>query len=469
LPKTRRKRAVARVPRSGRPQFTPAWLAGQLAQLLPGLPRMHLCVAFSGGADSTALLAALAQLRRPGLKVRAVHVDHHLQPGSARWSRHCRGVARQLGVTLKVRNIHVPRRRGESLEAAAREARYAALAAALTDGELLLTAHHADDQLETVLLQLLRGAGIAGIAAMPAVAPFAHTVLVRPLLERAGEELRAWLRSQGIAWVEDDSNADERLDRNYLRLQVLPLLRARWPAAAASVARTARHAAEAQRLLEALGAADAGRAAVGAALSAQVLRTLPAERRRNALRHWIGAAGFLAPPSRRLQEISGALLAARADTQPVVAWRGVRIRREKDLLVLQPGAAPTERAGAPAESSEPPLSWRWQRQRTFALPHGSLTLKTDARGPLDLDALTPQLTLRARRGGERLRPVRGGPRRALKGLLQEARIPVEERARLPLLFGGERLLAVADLWQDESVQAGPGSRRRGRLIWRATH
>jgi tRNA(Ile)-lysidine synthase len=463
---------VARVPRGGRPKFTPAWLGRRLAQLLPELPRRRVCVAFSGGADSTALLAALAQLKRPGLTVRALHVDHHLQPGSARWSAHCRRVARQLGVTLRVRNIQVPRRRGESLEAAARQARYNALAAALAEGEVLLTAHHADDQLETVLLQLLRGSGIAGIAAMPAVAPFARTLLVRPLLEIAGEELRAWLRSEGIAWVEDDSNADERLDRNYLRARVLPLLRARWPAAAASVARSARHAAEAQRLLDALGAADAARAAVGPALSAQVLRTLPADRRRNVLRHWIAVAGFLAPPSRRLQEISGALLAARPDTQPFVAWGGVRVQREKDLLVLRPGPAHTGSAGAePAHASptEPPLSWRWQRQRTFALPRGSLTLKSDARGPLDLEALAPLLTLRERRGGERLRPVRGGPRRALKGLLQEARIPVEERARLPLLFAGERLLAVADLWLDESVQASPKSRRRGRLIWRAPH
>ena len=180
------------------------------------------------------------------------------------------------------------------------------------------------------------------------------------------------------------------------------------------------------------------------------------------------AAGFLAPPSRRLQEISGALLAARPDTQPFVAWQGVRIRREQDLLVLRAVPAQAARAGAArAQPAEPPRSWRWQRQRTLALARGCLTLKTDARGPLDLDALAPQLTLRARRGGERLRPVRGGPRRALKGLLQEARIPVEERARLPLLFAGERLLAVADLWLDESVQAAPASRRRGRLIWRA--
>jgi tRNA(Ile)-lysidine synthase len=463
---------VARVPRGGRPKFTAAWLGRHLTQLLPDLTDRPLCVAFSGGADSTALLAALAKLKRPALTVRAVHVDHHLQPASARWSAHCRRMARRLGFALQVRNIQVACARGESLEAAARQARYAALAAALREGEVLLTAHHADDQLETVLLQLLRGAGIAGIAAMPAVAPFARTVLVRPLLERAGAELRDWLRGQGIPWVEDDSNADERLERNYLRARVLPPVRARWPGAAASVARTARHAAEAQRLLAALGAADAAQAAVGSALSAPVLRRLSVERRRNALRHWISTAGFLAPPTRRLQEITGALLAARPDTRPFVAWQGVRLQREQDLLVLRAEPSPAERANAPpphTAARNRPLSWRWQQQHTVALPHGVLTLRREARGPLDLDALAPRLTLRGRRGGERLRPVRGGPRRALKGLLQEARIPVEARAGLPLLFAGERLLAVADLWLDESVQAGPASQHRGRLIWRAAH
>jgi tRNA(Ile)-lysidine synthase len=452
------------------PGFGPRWLEERLAQLLPQFPHVRLCVAFSGGVDSTALLAALARLRRSPLKLRALHVDHGLQPRSASWSAHCRRIAKSLGVPLSVRRVPVLRRRGESLEAAARELRYRLCGEALGPGEALLTAHHQDDQLETLLLQLLRGAGIAGLAAMPEVAPLGRGLLVRPLLPLSRRQLADWVSARRLTYVEDDSNALLQLDRNYLRLRVLPLIRERWPAAAATVARAARHAAEAQRLLEALGAADAGRAAVGPALSVQVLRTLPAERRRNALRHWIVAAGFLAPPSRRLQEISGALLAARPDTQPFVAWQGVRIRREQDLLVLRAAPAQAARAGAArAQPAEPPRSWRWQRQRTLALAGGSLTLKTDARGPLDLDALAPQLTLRERRGGERLRPVRGGPRRALKGLLQEARIPVEERARLPLLFAGERLLAVADLWLDESVQAAPASRRRGRLIWRAAH
>jgi tRNA(Ile)-lysidine synthase len=452
---------VSRARLRGTLGFGPRSLSRRLGELLPGFPDLAVCVAFSGGADSTALLAALAQLKRPPLRLRALHVDHRLHPHSSSWAAHCRRVARALGVPLRVRTAKVARARGESLEAAARAARYGLLATALAPHEALLTAHHQDDQLETVLLQLLRGAGVAGIAAMPALAAFARGRLVRPLLPWSRAELSAWVRSQGLEWIEDPGNSELRLDRNYLRARVLPLIRERWPAAAATVARAARHAAEAQRLLDAVGAADAARASFGAMLSAQRLRTLPPERRRNALRFWITAAGHLAPPASRLEEIAGPLLQARADAQPYVRWEGALLQRQSDLLSLR--AAP----GSTGRLEE--LSWPWRRRRTCALPGsgGKLTLKRDARGPLDLDALPAMLTIRARRGGERLRPVRAGPRRALKSLLQEARVPVAERARLPLIFAAETLIAVAGLWLDESVQASAASRRRARLIWSA--
>jgi tRNA(Ile)-lysidine synthase len=449
-------------------EFSPEWLKGQLSQLLPEFPRVALCVAFSGGADSTALLAAVAALTPGPARLRALYVDHQLHPDSARWGRHCRKVAASLGVKLQVRRVRVARGRGRSLEAAAREARYGALGAALASGEALLTAHHEDDQLETVLLQLLRGAGVAGLAAMPACAPFARGVLVRPLINAPRAQLRAWLRSRGLKWIEDASNTDERVDRNYLRARVLPPLLARWPAAAATVVRGARHAAEAQRILDALGAADIARASHGAMLSAAVLRALPAERRCNALRSWITRAGYLTPNARRLGEIAGPLLEARVDAHPKVAWDGAIIERQGDLLAIRaPPAALPQRAAAAVPVAGRALSWQWRRERQRVLPGGagSLSLQDDARGPLDLDALAPKLVVRARRGGERLRPVRGGARRVLKSLLQEARVPLQERARMPLVYAGRRLVAVADRWLDESVQASSASQRRARLVW----
>ncbi len=453
---------MAAAARAGRRKFTPALLRAQLAQLLPQFPNVSLCVAFSGGADSTALLAAVAALAQRHLKVRAVHVDHQLHPHSKRWSAHCRRIAARLGVPLTVRRVQVAQGDGASPEAAARAARYAALAAGLARGEVLLTAHHEDDQLETVLLQLLRGAGVAGAAAMPALAPFAAGQLARPLLGVPGRELRAWVHGAGLPFVEDPSNAREDFDRNYLRARVLPLVAGRWPGAAATVARGARHAAEAQRLLDELGCEDCGRAQVGAALSVPVLRRLTVQRRKNALRWFIARAGVRAPPARRLEEIAGALLAAAPDMHPFVAWDGVRMQHSAGLLLLTRARAGA--GAAPAGAAE----WPWPRQPRLPVPGGGvLELRADARGPVDLDALGPNLTVRARQGGERLRTRRGGVRRALKGLLQEARVPAEERAGLPLVFRGATLIAVADLFLDASVQAVAGTRRRGRFRYRA--
>jgi tRNA(Ile)-lysidine synthase len=531
--------------------FGPEWLRTQLSTLVPAFPDVSLCVAFSGGADSTALLAALAKKQRgtrsptlapapqrpASLRLRALHVDHGLRPASRQWAAHCRALARDLRVPLKVLTTKVERARGVSLEAAAREARYRLLANALHPGEILLTAHHSDDQLETVLLQLLRGSGLPGLSAMPPVAPFAQGLLARPLLSRSRAELESWVREQGLTWVDDDSNVDEGFDRNYLRLRVLPLIRDRWPGSATAVARSARHAAEAQSLLDTLARADTDRASYGESLSIKSLRALPPDRRRNALRFWIMRAGYLAPDTKRLEEMAGPMLDARPDANPFVEWGegegSARAQRHGDLLTLGPRASSrasssaatvsTDAARAPsatrrtdaacrpsattpadaahtpfvAASSTAPRAfvWSWHDSLVCDLPHdlGKLELQPDPRGPVDLDALPHPLTIRWRRGGERLSPRRGGPRRALKNLLQEAQVPLSDRARLPLLFSpapavaagaasssatssevtsskatspGERLLAVADLLLDETVQATPTSLRRARLRWK---
>jgi tRNA(Ile)-lysidine synthase len=450
--------------------FGPEWLAQRLAALLPEFPGVSLCVAFSGGVDSVTLLAALAASRKKAL--RAVHVHHGIHPNAERWTEHCEAIAAQLRVPLTVLRIKVARDRGESLEAAAREARYSAIAAFLKRGEVLVTGHHEDDQLETVLLQLLRGAGVAGLAAMPEVAAFARGTLVRPLLTCSRTELEDWARAQGLIWVDDDTNADERLDRNYLRRRVLPAIRERWPSAASAVSRSARHAAEARRLLDSLALRDMGLAANGRELFVPRLRSLDADRRRNVVRFWIVRAGFATPDTRRLEEIVGPLLDARADANPYVEWNGVRLQRHADLLSLSalPAGSVAKRSAARATSpaaSDATQTWNWRTDAMLALGDagGALTIQPDAHGPLDLDALPETLTLRARRGGERLRPSRGRPTKTLKALLQEARMPLPERERLPLLFAGEQLIAAGDRWIDSSVQAQVHTHRRGRLLW----
>jgi tRNA(Ile)-lysidine synthase len=455
--------------------FGPEWLRERLTLLLPGFPDVAICVALSGGLDSTALLAALAEARSDGsragnrgMRLRALHVNHGLHPNAARWSAHCRKLARRLAVPLRVLSVSVIRQRGASVEEAARNARYRCFAEQLRSGEALLTAHTQDDQLETVLLQLFRGSGLPGLAAMPAVAPLGAGKLVRPLLACSRPELAAWVDTRELTWIEDDTNLDERFDRNYLRRRVLPAVRDRWPRAAAAAARSARHAAEAQRLLTVLGRADLERASDGAALSVKSLRALPPDRRRNLLRLWIASGGRTLPDARRLEEIAGPLIDARADAHPRVEWsagpppgRRIIVIRQADLLSVTE-REPELDSGAMAA----PLVWEWRQSARCRVPGGgALELTSEPHGPIDLDALPARLLVTWRRGGERLRVRPGGPRRALKSLLQEAHVPLAERGRLPLILAEGTLIAAADLWVDESVRARPETPHRGRLLW----
>lgn len=441
-------------------------LGRRLAALVPGYPACDLCVAFSAGLDSMVLLTALTRLprRMRPRSLRALHVDHHLNPASGLWRAEALRIARDLQVRCEVLDAEVSRAPGTSLEAEARRARYALLARALQRGEVLATAHHLDDQAETLLLQLLRGAGVTGLAAMPERAPFGRGWLVRPLLEVPRAEIECWARAAGLTWVEDDTNADARFDRNFLRHRVLPLLCERWPSAPQTLARSARHLAEAQRLLDRQGALDVARASDGTALSAAALRALPPDRRRNALRFWLRSLGLRVPDAARLQEIAGAVLTARADALPRVEWTGAVVERHADRLTARASDAASRATGAPAEGAG--LTWRWQRRRSIALPGGGrLVMRADRHGDLDLERLPQCLELRFRRGGEKLTPRRGGARRSLKALLREARLAPGERARVPLLCAGEALLAVGDLHLDASVQAHSRSTRRARLVW----
>lgn len=451
--------------------FGPDVLAAQLTALLPRFPRVAVAAALSGGGDSLALLAALAALRRRhrSLALRAIHVDHGLQETSRAWARQCRAHARGLQVPLIVRRVQVRCQKGESVEAAARAARYAAFAGLLRTDEALLTAHHLEDQAETVLLQMLRGAGIAGLAAMPARAPLGKGWLLRPLLEVPRSALRDYARERGWDWIEDPMNADLRFDRAYVRHELLAPLRVRWPAAARSLARTARHAGDARQLLADVAARDLLAAADGPDLAVPVLRRLADDRRRNALREWIVRQGSRVPDTRRLVEIAGPMLAARADALPQVTWDGGSVRRHGNRLVCEPqGAVGRANEVAAAHREQPaPGEWRWQETPVIWLPgaRGRIGVQADTHGTLDLDLLPAALLVRWRLGGERLRPRRGGPSRSVKRLLQDARIAPWARAAVPLVYAGDRLVAVGDRWIDADYQASAATRRRGRIMW----
>ncbi len=354
----------------------------------------------------------------------------------------------------------MPQRRGASLEAAARDVRYAALAGALRPGETLLTAHHLDDQLETLLLQLLRGAGVSGLAAMPVRAPFARGELVRPMLDLPRSTLERWLGEQGIAWVEDASNDDRRFDRNYLRHEVVPRIEARWPAAAALVARSAGHLGDAREMLADLAALDLQALMRGPALDSAALGRLSVARQRNAVRAWIAAAGLPLPDSRHLARVLGELRAARADATPLVAWAGAEVRRHRSLLyALQPlGPAP---AG----------EWTWDVSASSRLSLGDglgeLVLVRDPHGPLARPELPRRLRVSLRAGGERLRTEVGGPRRTLKEWLRAQGVVPWMRGRVPLLYrpSDGALVAVADLAVTPDFARG-AARGGCRIEWR---
>lgn len=439
--------------------FDPAWLGAQLRALLGPLRGRQLCLAYSGGLDSSVLLAALAALRRSErFALRALHINHQLQPDAAVWARTAKARARALRVPCEVLAVRVQVSAGESLEAAAREARYRALAGKLGPQELLLSAHHQQDQLETVLLGLLRGSGVRGLSAMSALMPWAHTLLVRPLLNVSRAQLEQYARARALQWSEDPSNADQRFDRNYLRQQVLPVLSRRWPAAAVTAARSASHLAEAQAMLERQARLCLRDARDGAALRVSGLRRLSLPSRRNALRYWIGERGLSAPDHRRLREIAGPMLAAKNDAAPCVRWRGGELRRQGDrLFAFADGAV---RASSPVER------WDWRAQPWLALADGgALGLVRDRHGDVRLSALPRRLGVRYRRGGERLASERG--HLPLKDLLQAQGVAPWERAAVPLIVDGERIVAVAELWLDRQYRADDRSDgNRGRFRWR---
>jgi tRNA(Ile)-lysidine synthase len=434
--------------------LTGAWLTTQLQRHIEPLRGARLCVAFSGGADSTALLGLLASLRRRWRwRLRAVHVNHHLQPGAGEWARQATRTARALRVPLRVIDAPIKLRRGASVEALAREHRYAALAGELKSGDYLLLAQHQDDQLETVLLQLLRGAGPAGLAAMGERVVFGHGVLLRPLLGARRAQLHATLQHLKLTHSEDPSNHESRFDRNFLRQQVLPALLARWPAAAATVSRSAALMAEAQKLLDAAADALLTQAMDGAALSVAALRRWSPEQRRNVLRRWLARHGFTQPDHRRLREMAGPLLAARHDATAQVRFGPFAVHRHGELLY----AVRVDNAAPPR-----PTQWRWRQKPWLVLPGaGRLGLVRDPHGPLCLAALPAVLRVGFRGGGERAHARHGHV--AVKALLQRAGIRPWLRDRVPLLRSGTRLLAVADLWLDPKLALGRGA--RARLYW----
>ncbi len=418
----------------------------------------RLCVALSGGRDSVVLLHALSclPLRKTALlNLSAIHVHHGLSPNADAWADFCAEFCRQCAVPLQVVRVEVPRNGGEGLEAAARRLRHAAFAECSADW--LALAHHRDDQAETVLLNLLRGAGVAGAAGMLAERPQrSGPVLLRPMLEVSRAEIDEYAAINALRWIDDESNEDQHYRRNFLRQSVMPRLAEKFPGAARALARTAGHLAEGALLLDELAVIDRAALATAAGrIAQQGFNALSRPRARNLLRFELVSAGFRAPDTRWIDEALRQLASpgGAAETCVATADGELHVYRGELYVVARRRPVPKEALRWNGESELP-----WGDGRVCFVPTVGAGVRRDllAIGETRLDV---------RRGGERLQPDVRRPRRTLRNLLQETGIPPWERDRLPCLWSGSQLVWIGGLGVDATA-ACPASLEGIELVWK---
>ncbi len=429
--------------------LTTAWLRAQLAALIPDAGERTLKLAYSGGLDSHVLLHLLAQwCQENNTQFTAIHVDHCLSPHSREWSQHCVDICTQLDVSLVVEqvSVHVD---GKGLEDAAREARYQALEKHMSPNDVLITAHHRDDQVETVLLQLVRGTGAHGLAGMAVKRNFANGFHIRPLLEISRNQITDYAHQHHLQWVDDDTNADTALGRNYMRHEIVPVLRVRWPGVEKVIARSAGHAAAAVELLEEIAEQD--RQQCGLAddgLSLQACDTLSEPRLRNLLRYWVRRSGLSLPATRHINEIARQIRRPSTTSHAIITWPGGVCYRYRDRLLL---------SSQPA-SEEYQYDIEWDPAESVVItPLGIKVSANSVMGQgLALARLgNATLHLRHRHGGETLQLSGRAHHHKLKKLFQEAGVPPWERRKLPLLYVDGELAAVGDRWVVENFAAAP--------------
>jgi tRNA(Ile)-lysidine synthase len=432
--------------------FSTAILATRFKEFeeLAGKPQRYV-IAFSGGLDSTVLAHALANLKHDDdyadIPVLAVHIDHGLQEESADWRVKCRDTAAEFEIEFRSLVVNVQMESGKGPEASARDARYSALHAELRTGDWLLSAHHREDQAETLLLNLIRGSGPAGVAGIGSLRRFGPGWLVRPLLNVDRAALQQYALDENLLWVDDPSNANRRFDRNFLRHEVLPRLKSRWPDIATRLQRSAGHAGEASQLLVELAEIDIKTFGGNTArLPIDALSALSAARQRNVIRYAIRDRGFSTPTALQLERIMKEVIEARVDAQPLVSWPGASVRRYRNGLYLLPQNLADQVESRELEGIELELGPGL----------GVLRFESGADVGLSKALLDGGLTIKPRVGGERFSPYGQTHTRELKKLLQEAGVVPWMRDRLPLVYSGDRLLAVGDLWLAADAVTKPG-------------
>lgn len=432
------------------PELTASSLLSHIHSLTSNSrPAKSFLVAYSGGLDSHVLLHLLSQIPRDEIKLRAIYINHGLQSQSTAWAEHCLQQCKQLDISFTSIDLNLVIPTGQSLEDVARKARYKALHGELNQGEVLLTAHHQADQAETFLLQLFRGAGVQGLAAMPSVNEIEtrndrYAIHLRPLLNQSRTTLEKYARQQGLEYIEDPSNQDTAFDRNFLRQEIMPLLHQRWLGLDKAIARSAALQAESKALLDEMAQLqlpdvlsseltqhtdDNMHAMVLAPIVIPKLLEHSQAKQRLLLRHWIVQQGYANPSAKKLQHIFSDCINAAIDKQPVITWQKTELRRFKQhLYIMQPLS---EHDAAQVIS--------WEVDQALYIPSINMTLDSSL-----IKGTTQNVTVRFRQGGETIEiPKRGTI--SLKNLFQEQQVPTWLRPRLPLIYIGEKLSKIVGL------------------------
>ncbi|MBE0468585.1 MAG: tRNA lysidine(34) synthetase TilS [Methyloprofundus sp.] len=432
------------------------------SQLLPVYAQTHLIVGYSGGIDSHVLLHLLASIPEFKNNITAVYVHHGLQACADNWAVHCQSCAEMLGVKFKVLKVNARAVAGESPEEAARNARYQAFKAILKENDVLLFAQHRNDQLETVLLQLFRGAGLKGLSGMPTETAFAAGVLLRPLLAVSQEDITQYALQHQLQWIEDPSNQDTQFDRNFLRHQVMPLLAQRWPSLDKTVARVAGHCAEAQTILS-------------VSAKEQMLMLYDQQQRcllisgllehdtlmqQWIVRAWLDYLGARMPSVKVMQAIFRDILAARQAANPIVWHDGYAIQRYRDGLYFVAAQA--------AFDVSQVFSWADTAQPLPLNNNGLLLASIAQQGIARKLWQQGSVQIKYRQGGEKIvLPNRSG-RHSLKKLYQEAGIAPWLRERMPVIYIDSQLAAIADLWVSKDFYGKPDESCI-KLTWHKAH
>ncbi len=441
-------------------QENPFSLQTNIKDILSRYPDVETCwIAYSGGLDSHVLLHLLAEIKndiKP--KLVAVHINHGMSNDADLWVTHCQKMCEDYGIEFQNYSIDLSHKSGKGTEAFAREKRYKVLGNLICNHDLLFTAHHMNDQLETIILQLMRGSGPDGLVGMPRVRGFSKGLLVRPLLKYSRKEIYDYALNESLNWVEDESNQSSKYDRNFLRNKIIPELLVRWPAALKTIKRAAKHQSEARDLINEISKIDLETVCNNGyrILDLSEFDYLSNIRKKNVLRAWVKKNKLEIPNAKIVEKIISEVIHAGIDRNPCVKWKGAEVRRYRGQLYIMKSLPP----------HDVNVGKLWDFNESLELTSGCLkAVVGNGNGIKKEILLDDTVEIRYRQGGERIRPSGRTNKYELKKMLQEQGVLPWLRDRIPLVFYGNELIAVADLWIEHKYIATE-SEPSWKIVWK---